>query len=127
MRSEVDSKRTRSDLNCAGTRVDGERCQSRITGQDGYCFAHSPDRGVQRTEARRLGGRRSSNLHRARRLAPPVLLDVFEKLESALREVHDGELSASRGQAMATMARALCSVMQIGQLEERLRRLEAQV
>ena len=105
-------------------RLDGERCESRITGPTGFCFAHDPAKAVERSEARRLGGRRSSSLSRVGRLAPSALLEVYETLEAGLREVHAGDLTPSSGAAMASMARAMVSVLQAGELEQRLRTIE---
>ena len=52
------------------------------------------------------------------------LLSVYEQLETAMGEVHKGDLTAASGSAMASMARALCAVMQLGEMEERLRDIE---
>jgi hypothetical protein len=57
-------------------------------------------------------------------LVPPRLVPIFDVLESALSEVHNGDLSPSQGTAMATIAKALVAVLTAGELEERLRDLE---
>ena len=55
---------------------------------------------------------------------PPRLIPVFDRLETALARLDAGELEPKRAQAMAAVARAMVSVLQAGELEERLRRLE---
>lgn len=109
---------------CAGTRRDGSPCQAPVLGQGTYCFAHAPDQAEKRAAARQRGGRHSASLVRLRHLVPPKLLTVYEQLEAALQEVHDGTLPPSRGVAMAAIARAMVAVFTSGEQEERLRRLE---
>jgi hypothetical protein len=60
-------------------------------------------------------------------LVPPRLTVVYERLEQALTEVHGGELDPKVAQAMASLARAMVNVLTAGELEERVRRLEAGV
>jgi hypothetical protein len=50
---------------------------------------------------------------------------IYDKLEQALQQVHDGELDPRQAQAMATLARALATILQMGELEARVRELEA--
>jgi hypothetical protein len=64
---------------------------------------------------------------RIKRLAPPALLDVYERLERALAETHNGNLSPRRAVAMASVARAMATVLQVGELEARLRAVEARM
>lgn len=109
---------------CAGTRRDGQPCHAvAVTAE--HCFVHDPARAADREAARRRGGRNSSKIVRLHGLLPPRLRPVFEKLESALSEVHDGKLSPRTALAMAAVARALVSVLQAGEMEERLRQIEA--
>jgi hypothetical protein len=61
---------------------------------------------------------------RLRGLAPPRLVPIFDQFEWALVEVHDGELDPKAAQAMASLARALATLLTAGELEERVRRLE---
>jgi hypothetical protein len=114
----------RSEAKCLGLKSDGKPCQSRILTANGYCYAHDPSVVDERALARQRGGRASSKLHRARRLAPPALLEVYETLEAGLREVHTGDLTPASGAAMASIARAMVSVLQAGELEQRLRAIE---
>jgi hypothetical protein len=56
---------------------------------------------------------------------PDRLRPVFDTLNAALDAVNDGKITPAQGSAMAGIARALVAVLQAGEIEERLRRLEA--
>ncbi len=111
---------------CTAKRKDGGDCQAPAL-EDGYCFAHSPSRKAERDEARRRGGKNSAKVIRLRGLVPPRLTGIYDKLEAAFDEVHDGAtFSHVTAQALASLARAMVSVLTAGELEERVRGLEAQ-
>lgn len=110
---------------CAALRADGQPCAAFVLPGRAFCFAHDPERQEQRTEARRRGGVNSAKVVRLRGLCPPRLVEVFDKLAEALEQVHDGTLDPRRASAMAAIARAMTTVLTAGELEERLRRLEA--
>src|SRR3954447_24829524 len=97
-----------------------------MVGPDGYCFPHSPTRAAERAAVQGRGGAHRASVARLRRLCPPRLTSVYDALETALGEVHDGTLPASRALGMAALARALVAVLQAGELEQRLRAVEAQ-
>ena len=113
-----------TDPNCQQTRRDGRPCAARPLA-DGRCFAHSPTTADQRAAARRRGGQHSAKVVRLRGLLPVRLLPVYDRLEEALAQTHAGELEPRQAQAMAVLARALVTVLTAGELEERVRRLEA--
>lgn len=113
-----------SVANCQGTRIDGEPCGSVIVGPSGYCFAHDPEAVEDRLLARQRGGYGSSKLNRARRLAPPALVPVFDRLMEALEQTHRGILEPARAQALASLSRAAVTVITAGELETRLRAIE---
>ena len=81
----------------------------------------------ERTKARRRGGRHSSKVSRAKRVAHPQLRALLDELEVAIVQVHDGSLTASRGSAMATLARAIVAVVEFAELEQRLAAIEEQL
>jgi hypothetical protein len=113
---------TKNNL-CIATRADGQRCQGRALA-DGLCFAHSPAMQAKREAARQEGGKNRSSTVRLHNLVPPRLRPVYDKLENALSEVHDGSLSPGQAQAMGSLARAMVAVLTSGELEERVRNLE---
>ncbi len=110
---------------CRGTRRDGQPCPSPILDADGYCFAHRPGADAARRQARQAGGRHRAALARLRRLCPPRLGAVYDRLDAALEAVEAGRLHPAQAQAMASLARALVAVLQAGELEARVRELEA--
>ena len=87
----------------------------------GVLHRHAP--GAQ--EARRKGGHATSGTERAGELLPARLQPVVSILEGALGEVHRGELDPRVASAMASLAGALVRAITAGELEERLRALEA--
>ena len=107
---------------CPAVRRDGTPCTANA-GSSGYCLGHSPEA----QEARRKGGQATSRAARAQRLLPARLRPVADRLEQALKQVHDGELDPRLATAMASLAGALVRVLTSGEMEERLRALEAQV
>jgi len=55
---------------------------------------------------------------------PDRLASVLDLLTGALDDVHTGRITPAQGSAMGTIARALCAVLQVGELEGRVRALE---
>lgn len=113
-----------TDRNCQATRRDGQPCQARALPGSAFCWAHDPTQAGKRTDARRRGGQHSAKVHRLRGLVPPRLVAVYDRLEVALGETHDGTLTPPQAQAMASLARAMVAVLTAGELEARVRELE---
>ena len=108
---------------CAASRKDGRPCTApALSGP--FCFAHDPDREQERAEARRRGGKGRSTIARLHAMMPRDLRGVYETLGQAMTEVHQGELDPRKASAMASIARAMVAVLEAGDFEERLRRLE---
>jgi hypothetical protein len=97
-----------------------------IAGSD-FCFAHDPEKAIEREAARLRGGQNRSNVRRLRGLMPPRLVGVFDTLETALEQVHAGDLEPKQAQAMASLARAMVAVLSAGEMEERMRQIEARL
>ncbi len=109
---------------CMAARLNGEPCRAVAVADSGFCWAHDPALANDRAEARQRGGKNSATIARLRALVPPRLAAIFDALEAALGEVHDGTLQPSQAHAMAALARAMVSVLTAGELEERLREIE---
>lgn len=109
---------------CESSRKDGGPCLAPALPDSQFCWAHDPQRAEQRAEARRRGGQHSAKIHRLRGLTPPRLLPIFDQLETALTEVHDGSLDPRAASAMASLARAMTTLLTAGEIEQRLRDLE---
>jgi len=88
-------------------------------------MVHSPTLREKAQEARRAGGYNSARAARLGKLVPPRLMSVYGRLEEALGQVHRGELDPRAATAMAALAGAMVRVLTSGELEERVRRLEA--
>ena len=108
---------------CQATRRDGEPCSAKATNGD-YCVGHAPHLEAKRQEARREGGRNKATSRRLEKLGPGRLSPVAALLETAIKEVHDGDLDPKKASAMATLAGALSRIVSAGEVEERLRELE---
>jgi hypothetical protein len=109
---------------CTGMRKTGEPCRSRVLGTDPWCFAHHPGKVAERAAAQRKGGYRRGSLARLHHLVPPRLVSVYDRLEGVLGELHRGEIDPRIAVAMAAVSRAMVAVLQVGELEERVRTLE---
>ncbi len=57
------------------------------------------------------------------KLMPRRLRPVYDRLETALQDVHEGRLDVGRAKAMASVAGAMVRVLQAGELEELTRKL----
>ena len=110
---------------CTALRRDGQPCESRVLADASHCYVHSPARARERAEARQRGGRNRSNATRLRGLVPPRLLSVYDQLETALADVLADRLDPRNATAAAAVARSMVSVLQVGELEQRVRDLEA--
>ena len=117
---------TTERMRCKNRTRTGKPCRG-LAMQDGYCFAHSPKLESKRLEARAKGGRNSARIARLRGLVPPRLVPVYDRLETALEQVHNGKLESKQATAMAALARAMVAVLTSGELEERVRDLEVKV
>ena len=110
---------------CGATRKDGTPCTAQVLGDSRYCWAHDPALAATRAETRRRGGQNRATSKRLARLMPVRLVPVWEQLEQALTDVLAGSLDPKQATAAAALARALAAVLQVGELEQRLRDLEA--
>jgi hypothetical protein len=106
---------------CHGWKAGGQRCGS-FAGYSGYCGAHDPD-GVEE---------RAKKMHpihgpgnKLMRMMPPRLRPVFEQLVVAMQDVYKGTITPSQATALAALATAAVRVLTSGELEERLRALDA--
>jgi hypothetical protein len=111
---------------CKSRTRNGEPCQG-FALEDGYCFSHSPLLEKKRQEARATGGKNSARAARLKRLVPPRLVPIFDRLEKALVQVHTGELESKQATAMAALARAMVAVLTSGELEARVRDIESRI
>ena len=107
---------------CRARTKDGQPCRGQLH-PSGYCVAHDPALQEKREAARVNGGRNSSRVARLEKLMPRRLRSVYDLLETALQDVHEGRLDVGRAKAMASVAGAMVRVLQAGELEELTRKL----
>jgi hypothetical protein len=109
---------------CEATRKDGTPCRTQVVGDGRFCFAHEPALHEKRTQARRKGGQNRATARRLQKFMPASLVPIYELLEQALTDVLAGDLDPRQANAAANLGRALVVVLEHGELEERIRRLE---
>ena len=109
---------------CRATKLDGERCRGNAVDDEGLWFVHSPQLAEQRREGAVRGGKGRTNLIRLSRMMPERLAPVYERLEEVIEQLHKGKLDPRIAHAMAAVARVMVSVVEAGELEQRLRELE---
>jgi hypothetical protein len=116
---------------CQATREDGLPCRA-APGQDsGFCFMHDPEHADEAKEARRLGGLRR---RRERTVQAAYDLESLETVEKIRRLVEIAALDAlglensvSRSRSLIYAASVAAKLLEVGELEERLRALEEAV
>ncbi len=116
------SDATENFARCPATKKNGERCTA-LAGSDGYCIGHSPSA----AEARRKGGEARSDIARSAKRLPARLRPVVDLLENILDEVHQGQLDPKQAQAISSLAATMVKVVSLGDIEERLRDVEARI
>jgi hypothetical protein len=110
-------------LRCVALTKAGQPCRAFASTPDGRCALHGP----RASELHVLGGRATSNRAKVARLLLRRLAPLVDGLEAAFYAVQSGALDASKGTAMAGIARAMVAVFSAGQLEETVRDIEAQM
>jgi hypothetical protein len=113
---------------CKGQTKDGKPCAAKPRPGMDLCPWHSPELAERRTEWSRRGGVNSSNKARIRKQLPDAVLSPTELqglLSKALRDVLTGKLEPGPANAAGGLARALVTIKESADLEERLAALEA--
>ena len=114
---------------CTFVMPNGRRCRATPLREEPFCFWHSPETAEEAAEARRLGG-----LHRRKKKTVGAIFgfrglrtieDNQALLETAAVETLALENSISRNRALASFAAVGAKLIEVGDHEERLRALEA--
>jgi hypothetical protein len=100
---------------CIGVRADGNICGSAAISERGFCFAHDPERSIERRQA---GEKTNQAAARVRRSSSENLDDVVARLERAVAEVHEGRLDPEQAMAMASLAHAMVETIELAKSEE---------
>jgi len=112
---------------CKAVNTAGNPCSGQPLLADGYCYWHSALTVEERAAARRRGGLNRSNKARAKKQLPAEPMtdaEVHAWLGIVFRSVIGGKMEPGVATAAASVAKAMVSVRQAGELERRLAELE---
>jgi hypothetical protein len=114
---------------CTAIKQGGERCRTVPLRDRPFCFWHDPEQAEAATEARRLGGlrrRREGTLQGAYEFdGLGSVLDIRRLLEIAVMDALGLDNSIARARVLIAAALAGARLLEVGELEERVRSLEA--
>lgn len=115
-----------SNHRCQAETVNGMPCRA-AAGPSGYCFLHDPALASERARARRAGGRASKTPHSDAQ--PPAevhdIAGALKLLDYTLAELLVFDNSIIRVRALIALVAAYANVITAGELEERVKVLEA--
>jgi len=114
---------------CKATRDDGLACNAPPLRNSPFCLWHDPDHAGEVAEARRLGGlrrRREATLSGAYDFEGLGSIEQIRRLvEVAVVDTLGLENSVARARTLAYLAQTATKLLEVGELEERLERIEA--
>ncbi|MDP9471976.1 MAG: hypothetical protein M3Q71_15145, partial [Chloroflexota bacterium] len=113
---------------CMGTNRDGTPCSGQARPGRSMCAWHDPQLATERAAWRQKGGQSRSNKARARKRLPAETLSLTEVeafLSYTLKATLAGKVEPGVANAVANVARTMTTVVQAGEMEGRLRELEA--
>ncbi len=113
-------------MKCQAKTRDGKPCGCYSIGGSQYCFTHDPNKVTERLAACSKGGRGRTHEN------PVPFPDCNVKsaaglivlLESAIRETWKIESSLTRGRTLAYLAQVQRALIETGDIEARIKRLE---
>jgi hypothetical protein len=116
---------------CKARRQDGTPCRATPLAESEYCLFHDPAHANEVSEARRLGGirRRREVLTRGAYELEGLhtVDDIRRLLDIATLDTLGLENSIARNRTLIAATMAALKLLEVGELEERLRSLEAAV
>src|SRR6266511_4111543 len=114
---------------CAYRHQDGRACRAPPLRDSDFCLWHSPEHAEQVAESRRLGGsrrRREVTLSGVYDLESVITVrDIQRLVEIAVMDTLALENSVQRNRTLAYLAQTALRSIEVGELEERIRTLEA--
>ena len=118
-----------ADRTCKARNENGDPCRQAALREGDFCFWHSPDHAQEAQEARRLGGlRRREEKVTSGAYDFEGLSDVGQVrrlLEIAALDALGLENSIARSRTLAYLAQVSIKLLEVGELEERVRELES--
>ena len=116
---------------CKQPKDDGQPCRAPPLQDSDFCLFHSPDHAQEAAEARRLGGLRRRKEKTVAGAYDVEGLDDVPKirrlLEIAVLDTLSLENSVARSRTLAYLAQVALKTLEVGELEERLTRIEKAV
>ncbi len=116
---------------CKAETQDGGRCGANPQRDSDLCYWHDPENAKEMAEARRLGGlrrRREKTVSGAYDIEGLETVGQVRRLvEVAVMDTLQLENSIARSRALAYLAQVALKMLEVGELEERLKALEMTV
>lgn len=115
---------------CQATKRNGRMCGAHALINSQYCYMHAPERANERATARRLGGmRRGSHAGDMSSLPAKVktVEDVLSVLDYCLVELAALDNGIPRARGLIALAGEYLKALEVGEVEERLKALEASI
>jgi hypothetical protein len=114
---------------CSAITKTGETCGATPLHDADVCFWHDPENAAEAAEARRLGGlrrRREKTLSGAYEIeSVDSVTEIRRVIEVVIFDALGMENSVARGRLLIAAAQAATKLLEVGELEERLARIEA--
>lgn len=119
--------------NCAQVLADGRQCGAYATTGSTYCFTHDPDRVLQRSEARRAGGRAprgralasDSGEEQLAAVSVRSTQDVLLLVEATINDLRAGRVDPRVANGIGYLANLSVKVLEQTEIEHRLEALES--
>ena len=121
------------NLTCAHILENGNKCGAFAMNGSEFCFFHDPTKAEERRIAGQKGGKRS-RIPSTKVLpedTPDVKIktigDVEELISETISQVRRGDLAPNVSNAITQLVNSWIKIREIGEMEERMRRLEEAV
>ena len=111
---------------CKARTKDGTECQTPALAGSDFCFFHDPDKADERFEARAAGGRQN-RMKTLSADAPDIQVESCSLISETINQVRKGELDPRVANAVGYLANVLIRAVEQGDMEERIKSLEAAV
>lgn len=115
---------------CRARKPDGTGCQAAALPGSDFCFFHDPDRADERRDAQSFGGSRN-RMKTLDASAPDVKIescqDVVRLISETINQVRKGQVDPRVANAIGYLANVLIKAYEQGDLEKRIKDLEAAV
>ena len=114
---------------CQGDNQHGEPCRQAPLLEGDFCFWHDPEHAEEAAQARRLGGQRRRREKVVESIYDLGDLDTVADLRRILRVATLDTVALDNGvqrnRTLATLVLAAARLLEVGELEERLQRIES--